>query len=86
MRILIDRFIELLKWPAAVYMLLSLPAYIRSLYAFNFMSWHYVALAGGVAVIGRAPGHPQQYPDYRPRVHACLFCPVDFSQGYPHPY
>lgn len=50
MRILIDRFIELLKWPAAVYMLLSLPAYIRSLYAFNFMSWHYVALAGGVAV------------------------------------
>ena len=47
MRVLIDRFIELLKWPVAVYMLVSLPAYIQSLYYFKFMSLPYVALFAG---------------------------------------
>ena len=50
MRILIDRFIELLKWPIALYMLASLPAFIKSLYAFNFMSWKYVVLAAGIVM------------------------------------
>ena len=47
MRVLIDRFIELLKWPVAVFMLVSLPAYIQSLYYFKFMSLPYVALFAG---------------------------------------
>lgn len=47
MRILIDRFIELLKWPVAIYMLVSLPAYIQSLYYFKFTSIPYVALFAG---------------------------------------
>ena len=50
MRILIDRFIELLKWPIALYMLASLPAFVKSLYAFNFMSWKYVVLAAGIVM------------------------------------
>ena len=48
MRVLVDRFIELLKWPVALYMLLSLPAYIQSLYYFKFTNLQYVALFGGV--------------------------------------
>mgnify|MGYP000343410057 FL=1 len=47
MRVLVDRFIELLKWPVALYMLLSLPAYIQSLYYFKFTNLQYVALFGG---------------------------------------
>ncbi len=47
MRVLIDRFIELFKWPVAVYMLISLPAYIQSLHYFKFMSLPYVALFAG---------------------------------------
>ena len=47
MRVLVDRFIELLKWPVALYMLLSLPAYIQSLYYFRFTNLQYVALFGG---------------------------------------
>ena len=47
MRVLVDRFIELLKWPVALYMLLSLPAYIQSLYYFKFTNLQYVALLGG---------------------------------------
>lgn len=47
MRVLVDRFIELLKWPVALYMLLSLPAYIQSLYYFKFSNLQYVALFGG---------------------------------------
>lgn len=50
MRILIDRFIELLKWPAAVFMLLSLPALITSFHAFHFMSWKYIALGIGLVM------------------------------------
>lgn len=47
MRVLIDRFIELLKWPIAVYMLLSLPAYIQSLYYFQFARLPYLILLAG---------------------------------------
>ena len=47
MRVLVDRFIELLKWPVALYMVLSLPAYIQSLYYFKFTNLQYVALFGG---------------------------------------
>ena len=47
MRVLVDRFIELLKWPVALYMLLSLPAYIQSLFYFKFTNLQYVALFGG---------------------------------------
>lgn len=47
MRILIDRFIELLKWPVAVYMLLSLPAFIQSLYYFQFTNLRYLVLLAG---------------------------------------
>lgn len=47
MRVLIDRFIELLKWPVAVYMLFSLPAYLQSFAYFQFTSIRYVALIGG---------------------------------------
>ena len=50
MRILVDRLIELLKWPAAVYMLFSFPAYIQSFYSFQFMTWKYVAFALGIAM------------------------------------
>ncbi len=44
---LMDRFIELLKWPVAVYMLVSLPAYIQSLAYFKFASLQYLVLGGG---------------------------------------
>lgn len=47
MRTLTDRFIELVKWPIAVYMLLSFPAYIQSLAYFQFTKMPYVALIGG---------------------------------------
>ncbi len=47
MRVLADRFIELVKWPMAVYMLLSLPAFVRSLYFFNFSSLKFWALFAG---------------------------------------
>lgn len=50
MRILIDRFVELWKWPIAIYMLVSLPAYVQSFYYFQLMTWKYIALAGGIAV------------------------------------
>lgn len=47
MRALIDKIIELFKWPVAIYMLLSLPAYVQSLSYFNFMNLRYMALFGG---------------------------------------
>lgn len=47
MQVLIDRFITLLKWPAAVYMFISLPALVQSVYYFNFASLKYMALFGG---------------------------------------
>ena len=47
MRTLLNRFIELLKWPVAVYMLISLPAYVQSFYLFNFMNLWSGAMLGG---------------------------------------
>lgn len=47
MQVFFDRFINLLKWPVAVYMLISIPAYIRSLYYFNFVSLKFIALGAG---------------------------------------
>lgn len=47
MQVLIDRFITLLKWPLAFYLLVSVPAYIRSLYYFNFVSLKFIALGAG---------------------------------------
>lgn len=47
MRILIDKFIEFLKWPVAVYMLFTLPACIRSFYYFDFKTLKYLALIAG---------------------------------------
>lgn len=47
MRTVIDRFIELFKWPMAIYMLLSLPAYIQSLYYFQFARLPYLILLAG---------------------------------------
>ncbi len=47
MRNLLNRFIELLKWPVAIYMLISLPAYAQSLSYFQFSNWRYIALFGG---------------------------------------
>ena len=56
MRELIDRLIELLKWPAAVYSLLSLPAYVQSLSSVQFFKLPYVALLGGVFLFFIARG------------------------------
>ena len=47
MKILLNRFIELLKWPVALYMLISLPAYAQSLAYFQFTNFRYLALFGG---------------------------------------
>ena len=47
MQVLIDRFITLLKWPLALYMLISIPAYIRSLYYFNFVNIKFIVLGAG---------------------------------------
>ncbi len=47
MRAVIDKLIELLKWPVAVYMLFSFPAFIQSLAYFQFTRMPYVALIAG---------------------------------------
>ena len=36
-----------MKWPIALYMLISLPAYIQSLSYFNFTQFKYIAFGGG---------------------------------------
>lgn len=48
MQTLINKFIELLKWPVAVYMLVSLPAYVQSFSFFTFMNIPAMAMLGGV--------------------------------------
>lgn len=47
MQVFMDRLINLLKWPVAFYMLISIPAYIRSLSYFNFVSLKFIALGAG---------------------------------------
>lgn len=44
---LFDKVIQLLKWPAAVYMLLCLPAYVQSVSYFSFTSIPSAAMLGG---------------------------------------
>ena len=43
----LNRFIELLKWPAALFMLVSMPALFQSLAWFKFMQLKYFAMFGG---------------------------------------
>lgn len=47
MKKILNLIIELCKWPAAVYMLLSLPAYFMSLKYFNFLAPKYFFFFGG---------------------------------------
>ena len=44
---MIDKLINLLKWPIAFYMFFSLPAYVQSLAYFQFTKLPYVALIAG---------------------------------------
>lgn len=48
MQILINRIVELFKWPAAIYMLISLPAYVQSFSFFSFANIPAIAMLGGV--------------------------------------
>ena len=50
MQKLINQTIELLKWPAALFMLVSLPALFQSLAGFQFMQLKYFAMFGGFFV------------------------------------
>ena len=47
MQALLDKLINLLKWPVAIGFLLSLPAFIKSVDFFRFGEWRYIALFGG---------------------------------------
>ena len=47
MRIIADKLIELFKWPVALYMLFSLPAYIQSMNYFPFFTLRYICLIAG---------------------------------------
>lgn len=47
MRDVIDKIVNLFKWPVAICLFCSLPAFFRSLDAFSFTSWRYVAMAAG---------------------------------------
>ncbi len=47
MSVLLDRFINLFKWPIAVYMLLCLPALFGSVDFFSFANFKFLALAAG---------------------------------------
>lgn len=44
---LIDRGVELFKWPIAVYMLVSLPALLESIDFFSFANFKFLALGAG---------------------------------------
>ena len=43
----IDRFIDLFKWPTAIYLMFSVPALIQSLDFFKFSEFRYIAMAAG---------------------------------------
>lgn len=47
MRVLVDRLVELTKWPVALYMLLSLPAFLQSFKFFPFMEMRYIWVIAG---------------------------------------
>lgn len=44
----IDYIFKIIKWPVALYLLLSIPALLRSFDYFNFASRNFYALAGGI--------------------------------------
>ncbi|MDR1026234.1 MAG: M50 family metallopeptidase [Lactobacillus sp.] len=47
MRTFLDKFIELFKWPVAIYMLLSIPACLMSFKYFYFFSTKFICFWGG---------------------------------------
>ena len=44
---IIDSLINLMKWPVAIWLFCSLPAFFKSLNAFSFTSLHYVVMGAG---------------------------------------
>lgn len=50
MNVLLDKIINLLKWPAAALALLSLPAFYQSLEYFSFKNFKFVSLLGGIVM------------------------------------
>ena len=47
MNVIVDIFINLLKWPVAIFLLFSVPALIQSLDFFKFSEFRYMAMAAG---------------------------------------
>ena len=47
MQAILDRLINILKWPVALVLLFSLPAFVKSADFFRFSDWRYIALFGG---------------------------------------
>jgi len=47
---LLDKIINLLKWPIAILALLSLPAFFQSMYYFDFKGLKFVSLIGGIVM------------------------------------
>ena len=43
----IDGIVNLMKWPTAIWLFCSLPAFFKSLDAFSFASWQYIVMGGG---------------------------------------
>ena len=52
----LDKFINICKWPVALWLFFSLPAFVKSLDAFSFASWHYLVMGAGFFMffIGRS--------------------------------
>ena len=44
----IDLFFKIIKWPVAVYLLLSVPALLHSFDYFNFRTYHFYSLGAGI--------------------------------------
>lgn len=53
---ILDKLVELFKWPIALYMLVSIPAYIQSLSYFQFMSARFISLGLGFFLFFMARG------------------------------
>ncbi len=53
---ILDNLVELFKWPVALYMLVSIPAYIQSLSYFQFMSARFISLGLGFFLFFMARG------------------------------
>ncbi len=48
MQNIVDKLINLLKWPIAIWLCFSLPAYLKSLDYFRFADWKYLSLFAGL--------------------------------------